>query len=350
MVVEWAESYTSSKAGSFRLVSNDSDISSVNWMAAVAGANAYVLLALANPLQAQPHQTAAGRMLQHCHVQGIEGQQQVLQAQALLHTACCDWEKLVKSCVKPALSPSYTAPVPCSAWALQEAGRKVLAACHQLGMDKCNEGADSISALLLEGLVFCIIPSAAVETSQQPCQKKQSHLAPLVLTLPEALAALGHLVQQLPDYTAQLQQLLGEEAWEELSLGDVEVGTGFDLPHLGGISHLDVTHWYSHTLGQTLRSQRGSDELVPSQAGSNGSEPQAQDLIGQGEGQGQGDRGSPGSVSDERGLPDGCREYAEGLHHRFAAAVAQWRSHSWEVLQPDAQRDAQRAALLELLR
>jgi hypothetical protein len=123
--------------------------------------------------------------------------------------------------------------MPCSAWALQEAGRKVLAACHQLGMDKSSEGADSVSALLLAGLVFCIISSAAVEASQQPSQQDGSHPPPLALTLPEALAALGHLVQQLPDYTAQLQQLLGEGAWEELSLADVVIGdpeTGCDLP------------------------------------------------------------------------------------------------------------------------
>jgi hypothetical protein len=317
-------------------------------MAAAAGARAYALLALATPPQAQQHQTAAERLLQQCHVQGIEGQQQVLQAQALLHAACCDWEKLVKSCVKPALSPSYTAPVPCSAWALQEAGRKVLHACHQLGMDRSNEGADSISALLLEGLVFRIISSAAREqTSQQPSQQDGSHLAPLVLTLPEALAALGHLVQQLPDYTAQLQQLLGEGAWEELSLGDVVIGDpekGCDRPQLEGMSHLDLTHWCGHTLGQALRSQRGNDEVTPSQAGNSRSPDQDQE---QGEGQGQGDAGS--SIGDRRVL-EGCREYAEGLHHRLEAAVAHWRSESWELLKPDAQRDAQRAALLELLR
>jgi hypothetical protein len=214
-------------------------------------------------------------------------------------------------------------------------------------MDKCNEGAYSVSALLLEGLVLCITSAAAVETSQQPCQKKQSHLAPLVLTLPEALAALGHLVQQLPDCTAQLQQLLGEGAWEELSLADVIVGTGFDLPHLGGMSQLDLTHWYSHTLGQALRSQRGIDELAHSQAGSNSSQDLEQDVQ---RGQGQGNCDSASSHLNEDALPDGCREYAEGLHHRLAAAMAHWRSESWELLKADAQRDAQRAALLELLR
>jgi hypothetical protein len=214
-------------------------------------------------------------------------------------------------------------------------------------MDRSSESADSISALLLERLVFRIISSAAREqTSQQPSQQERSHLAPLVLTLPEALAALGHLVQQLPDYTAQLQQLLGKEAWEELSLADVIVGdpeTGCDLPQLEGISHLDLTHWRSHTLGQALRSQHSLDEVTPSQAGSG----RSQDLV---QAQGQGDVGSSSSQSDEDGLLLGCREYAEGLHHRLEAAVAQWRSHSWELLKPDAQRDAQRAALLELLR
>jgi hypothetical protein len=235
--------------------------------------------------------------------------------------------------------------MPCSAWALQEAGRKVLAACHQLGMDKCSEGADSISALLLEGLVLCITSAAAVRASQQPSQQDGSHPPPLALTLPEALAALGHLLQQLPDYTAQLQQLLGKAAWEDLSLADVVIGdpeTGCDLPHLEGMSHLDLTHWCGHTLGQALRSQRGNDEVAPSQAGSS----RSQDLD-QGHWQGQGDGGSS---NGDRRLLEGCTEYAESLHHRLQAAVAHWRSHSWEVLEPDAQRDAQRAALLELLR
>jgi hypothetical protein len=213
-------------------------------------------------------------------------------------------------------------------------------------MDKCSEGADSISALLLEGLVLCIISSAAVGTSQQPRQQDGSHLAPLVLTLPEALAALGHLVQQLPDYTAQLQQLLGEKACEDLLLSEVVVGgsdTGCDLPHLDGISQLDLTHWCSHI----FRSQQGNDELVPSQPGSSCNEAQAQ---GPEQGQGQNSGGSSSDDLDERRLLEGCTEYAEGLHQRLAAAMAHWRSHSWELLQPDAQRDAQRAALLELLR
>jgi hypothetical protein len=248
-------------------------------------------------------------------------------------------------------------------------------------MDTGYGDASTVSAVLLEGLVSSIILPAAETTSgaqqqehsgvgalqqlsrghpipreaqlhqsqlhpledgaQQPCVQGHPQQTSLVLTDPQALAALGSLVQQAPPYTVQLQRLLGEMAWEELSLADVILGdpdAECDLPHLEGMSQLDLSHWWRCTLGQMPPVHSlgcSNDERALSQSR------QASALK---------DDGASGVSFDRATLLKRCQKYAQNLRQRLQAAVAQWRSQSWEVMQPDAQRDAQRAALLQLLK
>jgi hypothetical protein len=101
------------------------------------------------------------------------------------------------------------------------------------------------------------------------------------------------------------------------------------------MAQLDLSLWSECTLGQVVSLGWSGGEQV---------------LSGSRHGQFLNDDGAYGNSLERVALLRVCQQYAQDLHQRLQAAVSQWRSQSWELMQPGAQRDAHRAALLQLLR